>query len=70
MYGYHNLKKEMIYDNKIHLMSLGLALQVPDLVRYSLKESLLVKKLLVKIKNYEFLNKIFSTNVFKICNNT
>ena len=32
----------------MHLMSLGLAFQVPDLVIYSLKESLLVKKVLVK----------------------
>ena len=48
MYGYHYLNKEIIYDKKMHLMSLGLAFQFPDLVIYSLKKSLLVKKLLVK----------------------
>ena len=43
MYGCHYLNKETTFD-KMHLMSLGFAFQFPDLVVYSLKKYILIKK--------------------------
>ena len=39
MYGYHSSNKEIIYDKRMHLMSLGLAFQVPELNLMSIEKS-------------------------------
>ena len=44
MYDCHYSNKETTFDNKMHFISLGFAFQFPDLVVYSLKKYILIKK--------------------------